>query len=429
MEIAKIHNLFLQSKGVSTDTRTIKANQIFFALSGDNFNGNLYALQAIEKGASYAVVDDISITNPNCVYVEDVLKTLQELAKYHRIFLNIPILSLTGSNGKTTTKELITAVLSKKYKVTATKGNLNNHIGVPLTLLSMNTSTEFGVVEMGANHMKEIALLSSISQPNFGLITNIGKAHLEGFGSEENILRGKTELYDYLEQSEDSIVFVNTKDDRLLKRSSNLNGVFYGLEEKKEHLINIKLLKENPEIIIDTNQTTIKSPLMGYYNAENIFAAICIGSYFQIPINDIKDAIETYHPTNNRSQVIQTSLNIVNLDAYNANPTSMLLSIQNFEKSNYLTSKTVILGDMFELGQQASEEHIKIIDYLKHSTSISKAILVGSNFHNCNNDNYFISFKTTTEVITFLKKTPIENKQILIKGSRGMKLETLLNYL
>lgn len=429
MEIAKLHQLFLQSNGISTDTRKIKSGEIFFALSGDNFNGNLYAQEAINKGASYAIIDDNSSKGKQFINTKSTLVTLQKLAKFHREYLSIPILALTGSNGKTTTKELINAVLSKKFKTTATKGNLNNHIGVPLTILSMTKNTQFGIIEMGANHMKEIALLTSIATPNYGLITNIGKAHLEGFGSKENILKGKTELYDFLEKDSNSIVFVNTAGKKLIERSSALHCIYFGLNENSNHFTSTKLLKENPTIELQYNNKLIKSLLMGSYNAENISAAITIGSYFGVPPKDIKAAIEEYTPTNNRSQLIATDTNTITLDAYNANPTSMLLSIQNFENTPKTTLKTVILGDMFELGATSIKEHTSIIEYLIASKNIDRIILVGSLFFESSKGYSITVYKATQDIIELLKQNPIDNNQILIKGSRGMQLETLIEHL
>ncbi len=428
MEISKLHSIFLQSSGISTDSRNIKPNQLFFALSGENFNGNQYAKQALEKGASYAVIDDIKLEDNNFIYFNNTLKTLQQLAQYHRKYLNIPILALTGSNGKTTTKELINCVLSKKFNTTSTKGNLNNHIGVPLTLLSMNDSTEFGIVEMGANHMKEIELLSSITQPNYGLITNVGKAHLDGFGSEENILLGKTELYEYLKKDLKAIVFVNTKDNRLIERSRPIKSVLFGINNNKTSAPTI-LLKENPSIELDWKGISIKSNLMGAYNAENIAAAIAIGSYFNIDDEKIQQAIQEYSPKNNRSQIVKTDSNTILLDAYNANPTSMLLSIKNFEKTATEKTKVAILGDMFELGKESNKEHTSIIDYLSLSKNIDRVILVGSNFYNCSKKNNLEFYKETKEVIALLKYESIKNQEILIKGSRGMKLETIIDFL
>ncbi len=429
MNIETLHQLYLTSNGISTDTRSIGNKQLFFALSGDNFNGNLYANQAYEKGAINCVVDDPNLKDSNFIWVENTLNTLQELARFHRNFLNIPILALTGSNGKTTTKELINAVLSKKFKTTATKGNLNNHIGVPLTILSMDKNTEFGIVEMGANHMQEIALLSSIAQPNYGLITNIGKAHLEGFGSEKNILIGKTELYDFLESKENSTCFVNTADDRLVNRSKQLKCVYFGLNNDTRHLTEIQLLSDNPHIKLEHKNQTIESNLMGSYNAENIAAAITIGTYFNVETTAIKQAISNYQSTNNRSQLLNTTSNTIVLDAYNANPTSMLLSIQSFEKTASNLEKMVILGDMFELGDASLSEHTTIVNYLLNSKNIQRSLLIGKHFSECTNTSSMMTFETTEEASIFLKENKIKNQEILIKGSRGMRLENLLEYL
>lgn len=429
MKIDKLHALFLNSSGVSTDTRTISSNQLFFALSGDNFNGNLYAQQALDNDACFAIVDDITLNSNQFIIVDDVLNTLQELAKFHRNYLSIPILALTGSNGKTTTKELINAILSKKFNTTATKGNLNNHIGVPLTILNMDQKTEFGIVEMGANHMREIALLSSIAQPNFGLITNVGKAHLEGFGSEENILIGKTELYDYLKTNNSSVVFVNIDDNRLIDKSKDLNCIYFGIEDDSRNHTTVQLIEENPSITLRWNNLEIGSPLMGAYNAKNIAAAVAIGNYFRVESPSIIEAVNHYESTNNRSQLVNTETNIIMLDAYNANPSSMLLSLQSFEATPKKAKKVVILGDMFELGKTSEQEHTNIIDHLQSSKEIDRILLVGEHFYKSAKNLDLEVFKTTNEVEALLDKEPIENSQLLIKGSRGMHLESLINFL
>ena len=425
MSISEIYVQFLKSTGICTDTRKLKKNQLFFALKGDNFDGNKYALQAIENGASYAIVDDKNNTHPKFILVEDVLTTLQNLAKFHRQQLNIPIIALTGSNGKTTTKELIYEVLKTKYNCTATIGNLNNHIGVPLTLLSMNKDTEIGIVEMGANHLKEIAFLSEIAAPNFGYITNIGKAHLEGFGSEENILIGKTELFDFIKKTNGTI-FCNASDPKLSLKAKQLNAIYFS-EEKTEHSLQIKITKTTPFITVAFDNIEVNSNLIGAYNYTNIAASVLIGTHFNISNENIKKAIENYTPTNNRSELIVKKTNHIILDAYNANPSSMIAALNNLISTETNKENTVvILGDMFELGKYAKTEHQKIIKFLEN-TSIKTAFLAGANFQNTIiRSKKITAFDDSNSLFLHLKKHPILNSLVLIKGSRGMKLEQLL---
>ena len=424
MEISQIHQLFLNSNGVCTDTRNIKNNQIFIALKGENFNGNAYALQAIEKGASFAIVDDKEINHEKLILVEDTLKALQNLATYHRNYLNIPIIALTGSNGKTTTKELINAVLSTKYNCTATQGNLNNHIGVPLTLLSMNKDTQIGVVEMGANHMREIAELSEIAAPNYGYITNIGKAHLEGFGSEENILIGKTELYDYIKKNSGTL-FCNAEDHKLFPLASKAKSLFFSKNDA-EHLI-VKLTGSTPFVSVSFNDTEIQSQLIGNYNYTNIAASILIGTYFKVDEKNIKTAIEKYTPKNNRSELVTKGSNTIILDAYNANPSSMKEALNHLHNTTTdKVQKIAILGDMFEMGKYADKEHQDIVELTK-GLSIDEIVLVGENFNNCNtNYNKIIAFKKVESLLSHLEEKKYTNSLFLIKGSRGMKLEQTL---
>ncbi|KAA1244788.1 UDP-N-acetylmuramoyl-tripeptide--D-alanyl-D-alanine ligase [Aquimarina sp. RZ0] len=423
MDIAKIHQLFLESKGVCTDTRKIKKQTLFFALKGENFDGNKYANNALKDGASYAIVDDKELTlSENHILVSDVLDTLQSLASYHRTYLNTPIIALTGSNGKTTTKELINCVLSTKYNTTATSGNLNNHIGVPLTLLSMNEETEIGIVEMGANHLKEIEFLCNIAKPDYGYITNIGKAHLEGFGSLEGVLQGKTELYRYLKKN-DKLIFLNAEDKKLSNNSIGIKKISFST--KSESDISIQLEEIDPMVKVNYKNTNINSNLIGSYNFTNIAAAITIGAYFNVSPKKIKTAIESYTPANNRSQIITKGKLTIILDAYNANPTSMSAAIDNFEQLGYNT-KTVFLGDMFELGKEAFTEHQKIVDRIIN-TSIHTIYLIGENFlHTSCDDPRVKKYKTFTD----LSENWISEQNqtaILIKGSRGMQLERILN--
>jgi len=398
---------------------------MFFALKGDNFNGNEYAEQAIETGAAYAIIDESKYnTSDKTILVEDVLKTLQELASYHRLYLNKPIIALTGSNGKTTTKELINAVLSKKYNTTATIGNLNNHIGVPLTLLSMNHDTEIGIVEMGANHQKEIEFLCHLAKPDFGYITNFGKAHLEGFGGIEGVIKGKCEMYDYLIRN-NKTVFINAKDSIQVEKTKQANVFTFGDVDDNTH-VKVCFIEAQPFVKCLFNNLEIQSQLIGDYNYNNIASAITIGNYFKVEDSTIKTTIESYVPSNNRSQIIKRGRYKIILDAYNANPTSMRAALLNFEKQE--GTKLAILGDMFELGNDASKEHQDIAD-LAISLNIDQIIFVGENFLEAKLDNkntrQFRSFEDFKNNYDLTTKHNI--KTILIKGSRGMALERTLD--
>jgi len=415
MEIKSLYTLYQKSFLVDTDTRKIRKGTIYFALTGENFNGNTFAEEALKKGASYSVVDDVKYaTSDNIILVKNVLTTLQELATHHRLQLNIPIIALTGSNGKTTTKELINAVLSSSIKTTATIGNLNNHIGVPLTLLSMTTETEIGIVEMGANHHKEIEFLCSIANPDFGYITNFGKAHLEGFGSIKGVIEAKSEMYTYL-QNNSKIVFVNPQDVIQLEKTKKIKRVLFDQDS-------IQFTELNPFVRINYNAIDIQTNLIGNYNFNNISAAITIGKYFKISTDKIKKALENYSPTNNRSQVIKTKNNTIILDAYNANPTSMIAAIDNFNSIKAI-EKTVILGDMFELGTESIKEHQLIADCIS-KLEFDNCILVGELFYATNTT--CLRFKTQEEAFNHLQLNKTKHNHILIKGSRGMALENLL---
>ena len=418
MDINQLYQLYSQIYLADTDTRKIRKGSIYFALKGDNFNGNKFAIDALEKGANYAVIDEEAYnTLPNTILVTNVLETLQQLANFHRKQLNIPIISLTGSNGKTTTKELINSVLSKKFKTTATIGNLNNHIGVPLTLLSMTSETEIGIVEMGANHLKEIEFLCNIVEPNFGYITNFGKAHLEGFGSIEGIIEGKSELYHFLRNT-NGIAFINEDDEIQVKQSKNIQTILFNNS--------IQFIEANPFVKVKFKSSTIESQLIGKYNFNNIAAAIAIGNYFKVSKELIKNAIENYIPTNNRSQIINKGTSKIILDAYNANPSSMEAALENFNQLKN-SNKIIFLGDMFELGNDSAKEHQHIAE-LATSYKFQQVYLIGKAFSTTRVKNAFIydsfeAFKTSNKYLN------INDTTILIKGSRGMALERILDLL
>lgn len=422
--INKLHSLFINCSSVSTDTRKIEPNCIFFALRGDNFDANTFTKEALEKGAKYVVIDNSDyFIDERTLLVENTLVALQELAKFHREYLGLPIIALTGSNGKTTTKELIHVVLSKKYKTLATIGNLNNHIGVPLTLLRFNKETEIGIVEMGANHQKEIEFLCEIAQPDYGYITNFGKAHLEGFGGVEGVIKGKSEMYDYLKNN-NKLIFVNLDDPIQNEKTETVKRFSFALNTSKPD-VKITAVEANPMVKITYNNLLINSHLIGIYNANNINAAITIGNYFKVSDEQIKEAIENYIPENNRSQLIQKGRNEIILDAYNANPSSMTAAITNFiqlEKEN----KIAILGDMFELGNESLSEHKKIVELLENQKSI-KTYFIGKDFYsnqiNSNHLHFFEDFNTFSKFIEVNKPT---NSLLIIKGSRGMALERIL---
>ena len=427
MKIKNLHKLFLTCNSICTDTRTIKKDDLFFALKGEHFNGNKFAEIAITKDAKYAVVDEEEyVINSDYILVDDVLNTLQQLERYNIKQLNIKIIAITGSNGKTTTKELINCVLQKKYKTIATRGNLNNHIGVPLTLLSMDENTEIGIVEMGANHLKEIEFLCDITNPDFGYITNFGKAHLEGFGSIEGVIKGKSELYNHLKQN-DKIIFIN-KDDAIQTKQLEDYKNHYSFCSSDEAQVHIKYIEANPFVQLKYNGLTIKSRLIGNYNFSNIAAAIAIGNYFKVSDIDIKSAIETYTPKNNRSQIIEIETNKIILDAYNANPTSMKAALDSFADLKD-EPKIAILGDMFELGQDTDKEHQAIAEYAT-SLNIDTIYLVGKNFYASTFNSPKINrSKTFDDLKKVLKTQNITNSSILIKGSRGMAFERVFELL
>ena len=420
---SELYNYFKESSSVSTDTRLINKGSIFFALKGENFDGNKFAEEAIKSGASYAVIDDQSLNNPKFIKVKNVLKSLQDLSKFHRSkLLKTKIIALTGSNGKTTTKELISEVLKKKYKIISTIGNLNNHIGVPLTLLRIKQNTEIAIVEMGANHLNEIKLLTDLINPDFGLITNFGKAHLEGFGSIEGVIKGKSELYDFLIKN-DKKAFINNDD--YIQNQFIGNKISFSKEDKSNYIF--KEVKDTNYAGLNYNDFIVDSKLTGNYNYHNIAFATSIGLYFNISIEKIKEAISNYIPSNNRSQIIKKNNKLIILDAYNANPTSMISAINSLiEKQG---KKSVILGDMFELGNQSEKEHHDLIDFCVKN-NFENIFLIGNEFFK-QKDKFEIPFfyKTKDELNKHIKKFPITSKYILIKGSRGMRMENLINFI
>ena len=427
MDISKIYELFNKYKSVSIDTRSIKPNDIFFAIKGLNFDGNNFALQAIKTGASYVISDNpaISKKSDKIIYVENSIKALQKLANYHRRKLNTKIIAITGSNGKTTSKELILNVLKTKYKTTATKGNLNNHLGVPLSLLEINENTEFGIIEMGANHLNEIAQLCKIAEPSFGYITNFGNAHLEGFGSIEGVIKGKSELYNFLKNNK-SLIFYNSENIIQTSLINNYKNTYtFGINSKSKCIIN-KSKSENT-LNVSYQNKIIKSTIYGDYNFENICIAIAIGEYFEVDFKNIKKGIESYIPKNNRSQISLKNNNTIILDAYNANPTSMSLALESFKKTNY-KNKMIILGDMFELGKDSNYYHQEITNSLEKIND-STIYIVGEYFCNTKHSDRIRSFSSSKELINNLSKTNVSNYSILIKGSRGMQLEKIIEFI
>ncbi len=424
MTLAEIHEKFLEYPTAYTDTRKINGPGIFFALKGPNFNGNAYAEQAFEKSATYAVIDEkVYAKDQRYILVDDVLETMQKLAIYHRNFSPAKVISLTGSNGKTTTKELINSVLNKKYRTIATQGNLNNHIGVPLTLLSIKKDTEYAIVEMGANHQGEIAFLSGLAQPDYGYITNFGKAHLEGFGGFEGVIKGKSELYEYL-LSNNKHVFLNA-DDQIQKEKLTTYIKKFGFSTSDHQYYNITLKEVNPFVKVAVEDIVIDTKLIGTYNFPNCCAAILMGKYFNVPLKDIKDALEAYVPENNRSQLVEKNGHQITLDAYNANPTSVEAALNSFQ-SIAAENKVLFLGDMFELGEAAESEHQRIVDLAK-KMDFSKVFLVGENFAKTKTE--FVQFVSFEKLSAHLKELQLTPGHILIKGSRGMAMERLLDLL
>ena len=426
--IEKIFTAYLKAnKNVCTDSRNVIPGSLFFALKGEKFDGNAYAKKAIEDGASAAIIDNPDYQSENTILVKDALKSLQELATYYRHKNNFKVIGLTGSNGKTTTKELISVVLQQKFKCHATRGNLNNHIGVPLTILSTPADTEILVVEMGANHVGEIAKLSEIAQPDYGLITNIGKAHLEGFGGFEGVIKAKTELYAYL-QKHDKVIFVNESDDLLKKHTLDYQKTEYYGTEKSGFCARSTSFKNGVQIdgLIGGVEYSVETRLFGYYNIVNVLTAVKIGAYFEVPVKAILNAIAAYTPTNNRSQIVATKTNSIILDSYNANPSSMQAALESFDTIKH-NNKVLILGSMKELGSETLTEHNKLLDTARELNP-SNIYLVGSEFE-CAKTEGEIYFDKTESLILYLNSNQIIDSLILIKGSRANKLETIVDYL
>ena len=423
MDIQNLYKLFLKYPIVSTDSRNIPDNSLFFSLKGANFNGNEYALDSLSKGAQYAIIDEEEYAvDERLILVEDVLSTLQDLAAYHRDQLTIPIIGITGTNGKTTSKELIREALSAKLHVYATEGNFNNHIGVPLSLLSINESHEIAIIEMGANHEGEIAFLCNIAKPSHGIITNVGKAHLEGFGSFEGVVRTKSELYYFLLKNGGE-VFVNSQDEHLMRMASRFKEIItFGGSDSD--LIKIDLLGLNPFVEFETLGRVFSSHMLGEYNYVNIASALTFAKYFNVDVLEASMKIQEYVPANNRSQIKKIGTTTVVLDAYNANPSSMQAAIGSFKKMKS-DKKLLILGDMFELGAVEHEEHQAIVD-LCEELDFKQVMLCGAAFSDTNIKD-FSSYKTVEELRDAFLIDDWSNYLVLVKGSRGMKLESLFD--
>lgn len=425
ISIEEIYKIFLEHPVVSTDSRNEQNGSLFFALKGDNFNGNNFASNAIYNGASYAIVDDPSVVSGRqFILVQNTLSSLQQLASFHQARMPAKIIGITGSNGKTTTKELIGRVLSTSFKTVITQGNLNNHIGVPLTLLSMTNDTSFAVVEMGANHPGEIAGLCRLARPGFGIITNIGKAHLEGFGSIEGVAKAKSELYQYLRVN-NGMAFVNDDNPKLKAMVAGMRSISYGTGLTAN--CTGKVISEEPYLTMKWSSGNYdgiaRSSLIGRYNVENILAAICVGTYFRIEPDSIDEAVLSYKPENNRSQLVSTGRNEIILDAYNANPSSMKAALENFSRMPG-ASKMAILGDMLELGEYSPAEHKEILAFAK-SLSFDKLILIGEHFMQACKGGREICFRNAAETVKWFNNHQVTGMTILLKGSRKMQLEKL----
>lgn len=426
--IKEIYDIFKKSSGVYTDSRNPLKNGLFFALSGEKYNGNDYAAESLHKGAISAVVDNEELASKSnkFIYVKNSLETLQKLASFHRQKFKCPVLAITGSNGKTTTKELLKIVLSKKHNTHATIGNLNNHIGVPITILNTPISSDFLIIEMGANHLNEIKNLCKIAKPTHGFITNFGLAHLEGFGGKEGVIKGKSELYDFLDSSNGEI-FVNHDNQNQINKLGNKKYISFGQEEKADFNLVYNLSNKN-NLEISFKGSKFITNLYGEYNLPNVSAAIVIGDFFNVSLKNIKEAIESYRPLDNRSQVIKINNKKIILDAYNANPSSMEFAIKNFHKK-FTNDRILIIGDMLELGEYSKSAHKQIVNLII-DLSFDKVITVGENFFEISNTpNYFKKYHSTDELIKFISLKVVKEKNILIKGSRSLRLEKILKVL
>lgn len=436
----ELYNLYKKCTGVSTDSRTVSEGCMFFALHGDKFDGNDFAVKALQDGAKYAVVDRVSLESQSfkgrkCILVENTLVALQKLAAYHRKQFDIPVVGITGTNGKTTTKELVSAVLSKRFNIVATQGNFNNHIGVPLTVFQINEKTELAVVEMGASHPGEIESLVSIAQPTCGLITNVGKAHLLGFGSFEGVKKTKGELYDYFRQT-GGVAFYNADNPHLCEMTryrQGLRTIKYGIGNQNVKLLTPSLDSPFLKMVIsdDTQDVTISTNLIGSYNADNVLAALCVGKYFEVPFSVAVHAVETYSPSNNRSQFVNTGSNMLIIDAYNANPTSMEAALSNFSSIEF-KDKMLILGDMLELGEDSLAEHKAVLD--KALKTADTLMLVGNEFGKVARSVPAGSavvrcFADADALRTFLVENPVSGRTVLIKGSNGIHLQGITDFL
>lgn len=431
MEISQLYQIFQKCPVIITNSKNCAENSLFFALKGDNFDGNNFAEDALNNGCAFAIVDNKKVAkDERYILVKDVLQTLQKLANYHRNQLKTKIIAITGTNGKTTTKELVAAVLAKKYNTLFTQGNFNNHIGVPLTLLRLTAEHEIAVVEMGANHLGEIKFLSKIVEPNFGIITNIGKAHLEGFGSIEGVLAAKTELYEFIRQKKGRI-FINICNENLVNAGNKILNISYGLNNSNAD-VSGHVIGQNPLVTLAwasqrfaVTAQKISTKLFGDYNAENLLAAISVGLFFEVETEEICAALKEYTPENHRSQFVKTDKNWLVVDAYNANPSSMETALENFAAMKF-PHKSVILGDMLELGNESGNEHKKVVENLQ-KLHFDNIFLIGENFAQCHSD--YKNFKNCAEFLLFLRQTPIEKSTILLKGSNGIHLEKIIEVL
>ena len=434
MKLSALYQIFLDCSVVTTDSRNCPKDSLFIALKGDSFNGNAFASQALKDGCSYAIIDEPIYSqenNEHLIVVEDCLQTLQQLANYHRTQLGTRVIGITGTNGKTTTKELISAVLSQAHNVLFTQGNFNNHIGVPLTLLRLKPEHTLAVIEMGANHPGEIKQLSEIADPDYGIITNVGKAHLEGFGSLEGVIQTKGELYDYLSSKEDATFFVHHDNSYLMEmvQARTLSPIFYGKD--KSLYISGEVNGNSPFLSFQWQAgkkgeaNSVQTQLIGEYNLSNALAAVAIGSYFGVTASQINEALANYIPQNNRSQLKKTARNTLIIDTYNANPTSMMAALENF-RNMQVSNKVLILGDMLELGSESQTEHQKIVDYLQEKP-FATVLLIGEQF--ISTTNRFQCFQTAQSLIQEFNKANPLNSTILIKGSNGMKLTSVVDYL